>query len=443
MGYVYSNADGEMALAKSAPVFSLHARALPLDTASNKVLTWAIGALLGVLTVTTDYVATPRDLFSRVAPVDFLCLAFLGMLFFHHRMKVPPLRSAVYAASIVISLIPGLLVTGGDVSHVWTGASALFMAFGYYLIGLNVAGSPALMRSLLGGLCVGVALQSIIVAHDTVVSQAAQWFRDPMDGRVRGSFKTNGQLGAYSFCAAGLLLTYGTTMGTRNFRRICTVLGLIATTFVFMASRRMGMLCMGLWGFLFAFRAWRFSKEKPAYKYFVGLFFCIVVAIIVKWPDLQDTFIGERFSSAVEGATSEDGGFIGHQFHAIMNHANRWFPWGLGVGQGAEVNPEIRQEVHNGMLAVLVEMGVIGLLGFFGMMILPLTKRQWHKRSRDHEWLGLLMTTFIIISFVFIVHNTLARDRVYLLYLGIATTICLQESRLNKPSVYFPEKEEA
>src|SRR5688572_26399224 len=92
----------------AVPVFPYRARALPLETTSNRVLAWGIGLLIGVLTIRTEYVGAPRDLFSRVAPVDFLCLALLAILFFYHSMKTPLVRALVFAAAIVFSLIPGL-----------------------------------------------------------------------------------------------------------------------------------------------------------------------------------------------------------------------------------------------------------------------------------------------------------------------------------------------
>src|SRR6185503_6627768 len=187
----------ESMFAEPGRLVPLRAMAVPLESKTNRALAWGIGLLLGVLTVKTEYVGTPTDLFSRVAPVDFLCLAMLALLFILHRMKAPPKQAFLYGAAILVSLIPGLLVTPGEPRHVWVGASALFMAFGYFLIGLNVGASPVLLRALLGGLCIGVLGQAVIVFHDVLAH--GQWFPDPMEGRVRGTFKTNGQLGAYSF----------------------------------------------------------------------------------------------------------------------------------------------------------------------------------------------------------------------------------------------------
>jgi hypothetical protein len=152
---------------------------------------WGIGLLFGILTLRTEYIGAPKDLFSRIAPVDFLCFALLGVLLFRHRMKAPPWPSLVYVAAIAISLVPGLLVTPGDPSHVWVSAAGLLMAFGYYLVGLSV-GVPAdpvpARRLVYRRPGAGGHRRSRCLAH-------RQWFPDPMEGRVRGTFKTNGQLG--------------------------------------------------------------------------------------------------------------------------------------------------------------------------------------------------------------------------------------------------------
>ena len=95
--------------AERGALIPLRAAAAPLETTTNRALAWGIGLLLGVLTVSTGYVGTPTDFISRVAPVDFLCLALLAVFFVRHRMKPPPPQALLYAAAILISMIPGLL----------------------------------------------------------------------------------------------------------------------------------------------------------------------------------------------------------------------------------------------------------------------------------------------------------------------------------------------
>lgn len=413
----------------------LQATAAPLETATNRALAWGIGLLVGVLTVSTGYVGTPTDFFSRIAPVDVLCLALMGVLFLQHRMKVPPAHALIYAAAIVISLVPALLVTPGDQKYVWVAASALLMTFGFFIVGLSIGASPVLLRALMGGLCIGVLGQAIVVGHDLLLA-SSKWFPDPMEGRVRGTFKAAGQLGAYSFCAAGLLITFGTSVGTPAFRKVCVVLAFVAASFVYPASRRMGMLTMVIWAALFPLLAWRFAGRR-FYKVFTCGLVLAGVVLVSNWSYFESSFVGQRFMSAVSGIGKEKG-FIQNQFQAFLATAGEWFPLGFGVGRGSNIDLVSRHEIHNGILAVLVELGVLGILGFLSMVLYPLLKRAWHRRSPEHEYLGVMLTAFLLISLVFMFHNTLFRDRAFFLYLGIATTIVARESLLGRPSVMFP-----
>lgn len=395
-----------------------------LETWTNKVFAFGIGLLLAVLTLSTQYVGTPTDVLSRVAPVDFLCMAFLPLLFIRHRMRMPPVTGLLYVAAIGLALVPALVVSPGPEVEVWRQGAAILMAFGFYLVGLTLGESPALLRWLLAGVCIAVLAEALVVYHDTFASRL--WFPDPMEHRVRGTFKTNGQLGAYGFCAAGLLIPFGATSGSSAFRKLCVASGLVACTFVFLASRRTGMIAVFAWGALFAVLGRRFSGER-FYKLFVGGFLAILLAIAILWPQVEASFVGRRFQDAMTSLNSREG-FIQEQLRNSYATSDQWFPFGFGVGRGYRIDPGAGFEVHNGMLAVLIELGVLGFAGFMGMVIHPLLRRKWQRRSRDHDLLGVHLTTFLLICFLFMFHNTLYRDRTFLLFLGVATAVVLRES---------------
>ena len=79
--------------------------------------------------------------------------------------------------------------------------------------------------------------------------------------------------------------------------------------------------------------------------------------------------------------------------------------------------------MHNGLLAVLVELGVLGFLGFVAMVVLPIF-RPMRPRSEGRAALrDTILLSFILICFVFMFHNTLYRDRTFLLFLGMATAV--------------------
>jgi len=406
----------------------------PLESATNRVCAFGVGLLLPLVTLRTQYIGTPTDILSRVAPVDLLCAAFLGVLFLRHRMKAPPWAALLYAAAVGLALIPALIVTPGPERDVWAQFSAILMAFGFYLAGLNVGASPTLLRWLLAGLCIAVLAEAIVVYHDYFSS--TRWFPDPMEHRVRGTFKGNGQLGAFGFCAGGLLVTFGATFRTPMFRWICVACAILAALFVFPASRRTGMISVFAWSGLFAVLGWRFAGKR-FYNLFLGGFLAILVVLGAFWPQVESSFAGRRFRNAVTSLGKREG-FVQDQLHDSYKSADQWFPFGFGVGRGIQINPrELFYEVHNSFLAVLIELGVLGLAGYLGMMIHPLLRRRWQRRSPDHELLGVLLTTFLIISVVFMFHSSLYRDRTFMLFLGVATTVVLRESRLGAESSLF------
>jgi len=86
---------------------------------------------------------------------------------------------------------------------------------------------------------------------------------------------------------------------------------------------------------------------------------------------------------------------------------------------------------------VLIELGVLGFLGFAGMTAWPLLKRRWQRRSEEHARLGVLLTSLLVISVLFMFHNTLYRDRTFLLFLGVATAVVRRESREDRESDLF------
>lgn len=423
----------------SDPGLRAESTAAPLETATNRALAFGIGFFLAVLTLQRQYIGTPTDLVSRVAPVDVLCVLFLGTLFVRHRMTPLPGAAILYASAVVLALIPAVFITPGFNPKVWAQFAGILMAFGFYVIGLNVGDSPGVLRWLLAGLAVAVLGEAVVVYHDSLSSSL--WFPDPMEHRVRGTFKTNGQLGAYGFCAAGFLVTFGATVTSPSLRKVFVAAALLAASFVFLASRRMGMLAVFAWGALFPALGFRFAGRRFYTLYLAGVA-AVIVLIAAFWPQIESSFAGRRFRAAVDTMGKKEG-FIQDQLGDTVRSAHQWFPFGFGVGRGSYIDPNDIFEVHNGLLAVLVELGVLGFAGFAGMTAWPLLKRRWQRRSFDHELLGVLLTTTLVISVLFMFHNTLYRDRTFLLFLGVATAVVRRESREEKPSDLLVTEREA
>jgi hypothetical protein len=411
-------------VAATAAVLEPGARAAggrALETRVNHAFAFAIGFLLPLLTLKTGYDGTPADLAARVAIVDVVCVLFLALLFSRHRME-PLTRSGwAYLAAAGISLVPALLVWPGPEGDVWTSFFALLMAFAFYILGLNLGTSPALVGALLAGTAVVVAAEAVVVYHDAFF--APQWFPDPMAGRSRGTFKANGQLGAYGFCIAGLLIIFGGTVAPARFRKALVLEGLAAATFVFLASRRTGMFCVFAWGAAFLLLGFRFAR-RGFYRLFACGFAALLASIGILWDSLSRSFTAQRFSDALGSLRISDG-FIQSQLRNSVRTMDQWFPLGFGAGRGRLINPSDVHEVHNGLLAVAVELGALGLIGFLGMMIGPLRGLEWRARDGAGEpsLFDVVAGTFLLISFIFVCHNTLYRDRTFLILLGLLTAV--------------------
>jgi hypothetical protein len=400
-----------------------------LETRTNRGLAFLVGLLLPVLTLQTRYVGTPVDWTSRVVPVDVLCAIFLAIFALRHPMRPLPWPAALYLAAVVFSLFPGLLVTPGPERDVWAQFLGLGMGFAFYVLGLNLGRSPGAVAALLAGTAAAVAAEAVIVYHDVLVP-SSPWFPDPMPGRARGTFKANGQLGAYGFCAAGLLATFGAVAGSPGRRTLGVLTALLSASFVFPASRRTGMLCVFLWAAVFLALGVRFARKVP-YRLLAAGFLAVGVGVAVYRAHLETSFVGRRVQAAVSGLRDRDN-FVERQHRRTLATFEEWFPWGFGAGRGHWIDPRDGHEVHNGLLAVFVEQGILGFVGFAGMMLYPLFRSASGNASADGGVHGggdedaalfrAIASSFLLVSFVFIIHNTLYRDRTFLLYLGLVTS---------------------
>jgi len=395
------------------------------DLRMHRTLAFLLGFTLPLLTLKTGYYGTPTDLGSRVAISDAVCILALAFLFLRGAPARLPAAGVLYLAALAVSLIPALLLWPGPEDFVWTTLAGLTMAFSFYVLGLNIGSSRTVTSALLWGLALVTIAEFAIVGHDYFSS--SQWFPDPMEGRARGTFKANGQLGAFGFCAAGLLLVMSRTPESRRLRTLSVVSGLLAATFVFTASRRTGMICVFLWALAFAVLAARFLRRR-FYQVFLSVFLLILAGAGLTWGALSQSFAGQRLSEGLSTLQKSDG-FIRVQHEHILRTAGQWFPLGFGPGRGSRIDPADpeRHEVHDGLLAVLVELGLAGFLGFVGLVLDPIFRKRKGPRTEDREIRDVLLRSFLLITFIFMFHNTLYRDRTFLLFLGMATALVRTE----------------
>ena len=87
---------------------------------------------------------------------------------------------------------------------------------------------------------------------------------------------------------------------------------------------------------------------------------------------------------------------------------------------------------------MLVELGVLGFLGYVGIVFHPLLRGNTGPRTQDREVRAVLLRSFILVSFIFMFHNTLYRDRTFLLFLGMATGLVRSEKVRPRPLLEGP-----
>jgi hypothetical protein len=339
------------------------------------VLAVSLGALLAFPTIAADV----------------LCVAFLASLFIRRRMKPIPDMAIVFLGAVFISLIPALLVGAGPPILVWSGFAAMLAAFGFYLAGLNLGGSPALVRSLLIGICIGVCGETIIVAHDAIAFQP--WFS-----------AAPGRLAAFGFAAAGLLFTFGVT-----FRRLFLAAGVAACGLVFLASHWAGFAALLAWAAIAGLIALRSSHRRVYHGVIGAIAAALLAAALVQPPPLMAAI----------------GGFLQTQVQETLGVARPWIPFGLGVARA--------DQVGNGIVAVAMEFGVLGLAGFAGMIAFPFLRCRRRNETLDAGRVRLLLASFLLASVVFMFQGSLHQDRTFLLFLGVAAGAVMSRPRRVRP----------
>lgn len=380
-------ATPDWTLARPRPATSGNSLSLPasIDGRLNRIVCGAIGLLLPFTILTAQVLPV-----SGIAPVDLACAAFLGILLFRHRLRRVPDAAGVYLAAILLSLIPALMVTPGARVDAWAGFGTMLVAFGFYVAGLNLGRYPELMRPLLLGLSVGIFAQ--VVLAGLRVSQSFGW----------------------AFCAAGLLLTFGTRLGTPVLRGIYVAAGLAAVVFAFLGSGSAGTLAVLAWALFACLVGWR-SAKRTSYLVVLGTIAAVAILVAVSWPSLSSYVSGQRILGTAETLGAD--GLIQNQVESVGS-ATRGFPFGLGAGHG-----------HDGIAGVAVEFGMLGLAGFAGMIALPLILGRRRLTSKDAWKVVLLLASFLPACFVFMFQNALYRDRAFLLFLGVATGFVLGRLR--------------
>lgn len=397
----------------------------------SRLLIFSVGLIFPIISLFTSHSRYATSLSERIVPVDVLIIATLTFLVLTGRGLRLSHQGRFYLFSLVLSTIIGILRSHSttEAPLLATSFIALFVAFLYYVLAYNIARWPVLTQALIIGLCASVLWEAVIVFHDFFSPPAAKWFVDNFEYRVRGTFRTSPQLGDFGFSAAGLLLTVGwAVFDDKRARRLTWVAGLLAATFVIAASSRSGIAALACWAVAYIATAWRYSRQ---WKQLIGPLCAIVfagVAFLYGYfsNDPRAMFFLSRMDQFQQGIIDPDK-FAQMQLRSVLSHWAEWLPMGLGVGRGYLVDYRGTHEIHNVYLALLVEMGVIGTVAFFWLLV-PLVLRSWRRRfGRDTNLVRARLYSFLCGVLVMMMHNRLNRDRTFMLFLGLTSSLALRE----------------
>ena len=354
-----------------------------------------------------------RSFVNRVEMVDLVCLALVAALLLSGRLRFT-WAFFVYSAALVFSL--AIAAAGGSRGESVTAFAALAMAVLYFAVGRSIAERQTLVKALLAGLLASTLIEAVLVLHDYFLPK---WFPTSHSDRVRGTFRSTAQLGGYGFTAAGIVLSFGWVYFRSAWVRLLALTGgVMGIFFVLASTRRSGMFALLVWLGLFLILG---LKQMSRRAYWVVLLMSLVAAAIGS-SLIAHTHMYDRFWNAYEQAASGKS-FTHDQFYTAMDKLDMWFPLGVGVGQSPLVM--VRYEAHNGHLGVLVEQGLLGFLGYYGLW-LSLIRRKWgNSFGQNTAMVKLLTLTFLCGAFVFMIHARQDRDRMFMLFLGLAPWMVL------------------
>jgi hypothetical protein len=100
-----------------------------------------------------------------------------------------------------------------------------------------------------------------------------------------------------------------------------------------------------------------------------------------------------------------------------------WLPFGVGPGNSRSFLP-LGLELHNAHLALVVDLGLLGLLAFYLLLWrLPLTRGASPTKGSNNLISRQALLAFLVCATVIMLHNRLHRERGFMLFLGIAAQL--------------------
>lgn len=379
-----------------------------------------------------------RDLSSRFTAAD-LCGVLVILLslpagrWLRPNAFFPALSAGflLFVAAVSSSLVVLMSASVEPLSSI--AAPWLILAF---LVVLSARAS-ALLRGerdvvvLMCWVAAGGLVESFIVGHDLVARfvGAAMWFRDPMDLRMRGTFRASGQLAQYGFVVGAVLFALSAWPGLRARTRLwCSLTAAFLALYPVFTTRRSGIgaLAVLLLTWIALSRLYGTPGVRKALPVLVPA--GLLLLAYLGQAEYRSFLVG-RVAAASQRVAPGEGFLVQQALDAGESLAKHPF---FGVGWGlSESASRSGNEMHSTYLAVLVDAGLAGALAFCAF-IGDLLFRCWRfirlSRGTPHLELAIRFFAALVAQLAFWVHNRGLRDRGFFLFLAVFAA-CAQLAR--------------
>lgn len=407
-----------------------------MSLARYALLLW--GLALPFVSFTSEKVST-GSLASRFTVADFF--GVLVVLFsipagrwLRPRTHFPAMTAA--ALLFVAGAASFLAVLLSSTSEPLPGIVAPWLILAFLV--LMSARASVLLRSesdialLMSFVAVGACVESLIVGHDLFsrLWGGGMWFRDPMDLRMRGTFRASGQLAQYGFVVGSVLFAAAAWPGTARARTRLwwSITGVFLLLYPVFTTRRSGIAAFAVLLVIWIALSQVYGTPDVRKALPVLVPAALILCVYLGQAEYRSFLVG-RVATAQERVAPGEG-FLVQQFNDASESIAR-NPW-LGVGWGlSRSESRTSNEMHSTYLAVLVDSGLVGLIAF-GALICSLLFSAWKfvLAMKGTPYFELAIRFFAVLSsqLVFWIHNRGLRDRGFFLFLAVfaASVHCIK-----------------
>lgn len=387
------------------------------------------GALLPFVSFTSEKMSA-TDLSSRFTAADFFGFLLIALSLPAGRWLRPNSFFPVMTAGallLVAAAASFFAVLFSSSVQSLSGIIAPWLIFAF-LLTLSARASTLLRNErdiaiLMSCVAIGGCVESFIVGHDLLsrLWGGAMWFRDPMDLRMRGTFRASGQLAQYGFVVGSVLFALAAWPGAKRarIRLWWSLTAVFLMLYPVFTTRRSGIGAAAVLLLLWIVLSQIYGS--PGVRKALPVLFPAVLILFAYLGQAEyREFLVGRVASAQRRVAPGEGFLIqqiGDATESISRNPIIGVGWGLSRGESRTDN-----EMHSTFLAVLVDAGVVGALAFV-VFILNLLSKSWKlvlmTRNTPYFELALRFFAVLVAQLVFWIHNRGLRDRGFFLFLAV------------------------